>query len=249
MPVSLPPPSQPIPVFAGGARADAAADRASARRRDRGLGRLNRRRAPSRCSRSTSSASCGCSRRSPRLAARVTERVPAVKADVAAIGELLQLAHGSPRPATVRIGTPAPAARLLALVPGGAAALRRPLGAARGGQLHRVGLRQGAQRERRRRAGTDAVHAGDLDGLRARRRRPRPARRHPRRREPPRRERRAAATSALRSTATTTPRSTSTRCCTYARAIARDPHRFLVYYSRQVYARTATGIRRITGPR
>jgi membrane-bound lytic murein transglycosylase B len=35
----------------------------------------------------------------------------------------------------------------------------------------------------------------------------------------------------------------------YARAIAREPARFLVYYSRQVYARTATGIRRITGPR
>ena len=59
----------------------------------------------------------------------------------------------------------------------------------------------------------------------------------------------ARTTSARRSTATTTPRSTSTRCCRYARAIARDPHRFLVYYSRQVYARTANGIRRITGPR
>jgi membrane-bound lytic murein transglycosylase B len=35
----------------------------------------------------------------------------------------------------------------------------------------------------------------------------------------------------------------------YTRTIARDPRRFLVYYSRQVYARTATGVRRITGPR
>ena len=35
----------------------------------------------------------------------------------------------------------------------------------------------------------------------------------------------------------------------YARAIARDERRFLVYYSRQVYARTAAGVRRITGPR
>src|SRR4051812_49058383 len=50
----------------------------------------------------------------PDLAARVTGRVPAVKADVVAIGELMQLAHGSPRPSTVRIGTPAPAGRLLA---------------------------------------------------------------------------------------------------------------------------------------
>ena len=33
------------------------------------------------------------------------------------------------------------------------------------------------------------------------------------------------------------------------RAIARDSRRCLVYYSRQVYARTATGVRRISGPR
>ena len=35
----------------------------------------------------------------------------------------------------------------------------------------------------------------------------------------------------------------------YTRSIARDPRRFLVYYSRQVYARTGHGIRRMTGPR
>ena len=35
----------------------------------------------------------------------------------------------------------------------------------------------------------------------------------------------------------------------YTRRIARDPSAFYVYYSRQVYFRTATGSRRVTGPR
>src|SRR5262245_33975457 len=48
------------------------------------------------------------------LAGRVVERYPALADDIAAVRELQQLASGSPRPARIRIGPPAPAATLLA---------------------------------------------------------------------------------------------------------------------------------------
>jgi hypothetical protein len=35
----------------------------------------------------------------------------------------------------------------------------------------------------------------------------------------------------------------------YARQITRDPNAFNTYYSWQVYFRTPTGVRRVTGPR
>src|SRR5512133_1233525 len=73
-------------------------------------------------------------------------------------------------------------------LPRGAAALPRWLERAGGGQLHRVGVQQAPQREHRGRAGADAVHSLHVAGLRARRQRPRPARRRPRRRELPARE-------------------------------------------------------------
>src|SRR5262249_11147490 len=77
------------------------------------------------------------------------------------------------------------------LLPRGPAALRRPVEPARRRQLRRERLQQAPQRERYGGAGPDAVHAGDVAGLRSRRRRPRPSRRDPRRRELPARERRA----------------------------------------------------------
>ena len=184
----------------------------------------------------------------PALAARVTERVPAVKADVAAIADLLQLAHGSQRPATVRIAAPAPASRLLAWY----RAAQRRFGV-RWELLAAVNYTESAFGKVRSASGAGAQGpmqfmpatwaayglGGDVHD--------------------PHDAILGAANVLATSGARTDEAAALYRynhsslyvdaVLRYANAIARDPHRFLVYYSRQVYARTANGIRRITGPR
>ena len=248
VPLSLPPPSAPIP------RSPAALVRTlqqTERRLDAAIGDWDvsgRRRAPSRCSRSTSSASCGCSRGNLRCAARVTERVPAVKADVAAIGELMQLAHGSPRPSTVRIGTPAPAARLLAWY----RAAQRRFGV-RWELLAAVNYTESGFGKVRSASGAGAqgpmqfmpatwtayglggdVHDPHDAILGAANLLAATGARHDER---------------ARALPLQPLRALRRRGAALRARDRRDPHRFLVYYSRQVYARTANGIRRITGPR
>jgi soluble lytic murein transglycosylase-like protein len=184
----------------------------------------------------------------PRLAEHVTEQVPAVEADVAAIRELMQLAHGSPRPAAVHIGSPPPAGRLLAWY----RAAQRRFGV-RWELLAAVNYTESAFGKVRSASGAGAQGpmqfmpstwaayglGGDVHD--------------------PHDAILGAANVLALSGARTDERAALYRynhsalyvdaVLRYARAIARDPHRFLVYYSRQVYARTASGIRRITGPR
>jgi hypothetical protein len=184
----------------------------------------------------------------PRLAAQVVPRYPAVGDDVAALRELRQLAAGAPPPAVVRVGPPAPAPRLLAWY----RAAQRRFGV-RWQVLAAVNYVESAFGKVRSASGAGAegpmqfepgtwaryglggdVHdphdaiLGAADDLAA---------------NGARHDERAALyrynPSALYVDAV----------LRYAHAIARDPRRFLVYYSRQVYARTAAGVRRITGPR
>jgi hypothetical protein len=184
----------------------------------------------------------------PRLAARVAQRYRPVEDDVAAATELMRLARGSPRPATIRVGAPAPASRLLAWY----RAAQRRFGV-RWQLLAAVNYVESAFGKLRSASGAGAqgpmqfepatwaayglggdVHdphdailgAANLlaaDGARH----DEPAALYHYNPSP------LYVDAVLR----------------YARTIARDPRRFLVYYSRQVYARTAAGVRRITGPK
>ena len=160
----------------------------------------------------------------------------------------MQLAHGSPRPSTVRIGTPAPAARLLAWY----RAAQRRFGV-RWELLAAVNYTESGFGKVRSASGAGAqgpmqfmpatwtayglggdVHDPHDAILGAANLLAATGARHDERAALYRYNHSALYVDAV---------------LHYARAIARDPHRFLVYYSRQVYARTATGIRRITGPR
>ena len=129
----------------------------------------------------------------------------------------------------------------------GGAALWRALVGAGGGQLRRVGVRARAQRERGRRARADAVPPVDLEGLRPRRRHRRPARRDPRRGPLPHARGRAANVDRALFA--------YNHSSAYVRAVRRfaarmraDERTFLTYYAWQVYVRTPSGSRRITGP-
>jgi soluble lytic murein transglycosylase-like protein len=184
----------------------------------------------------------------PGLAARVVEEVPAVADDVAAIGALLRLSRGSPSPARIRVGPPAPADRLLAWY----RAAQRRFGV-RWQLLAAVNYVESAFGKVRSASGAGAqgpmqflpatweayglggdVHdprdaiLGAANYLAA---------------SGVRRDERAALFRYNHSTLYVDA------ILRYARAITRDPRRFLVYYSRQVYARTDAGVRRITGPR
>src|SRR5262245_9001197 len=183
----------------------------------------------------------------PALAARVAGRYPAVNDDVAAIAELMQLAAGSPRPHAIRLGRPAPASRLLAwyraaqrrfgvrwqllaavnYVESGFGKVRSASGAGAQGPMQFMPASWAAYG-----LGGDVHDAHDAI---------------------------LGAANLLESTGGRHDERAALyrynpswvyvdAVLRYARTIARDPHRFLVYYSRQVYARTATGIRRITGP-
>jgi membrane-bound lytic murein transglycosylase B len=184
----------------------------------------------------------------PELAARVVERYPAVENDVVAARELMQLGAGSPRPAHIRIGPAAPAARLLAWY----RAAQRRFGV-RWQLLAAVNYVESAFGKVRSASGAGAQGpmqfipaAWSAYGLGGDVHDPHDAIL-------------GAANLLAASNARHDERAALYRynpsslyadaVFRYTRAIARDPRRFLVYYSRQVYARTATGVRRITGPR
>jgi soluble lytic murein transglycosylase-like protein len=184
----------------------------------------------------------------PALAERVGERVPVVKDDVAAIAELMQLAKGSPRPAAFRIGRPAPASRLV----GWYRAAERRFGV-RWQLLAAVNYVESGFGKVRSASGAGAQGpmqfmpaswsafglGGDVhdphDAI-------------------------LGAANYLAAAGTRSDERTALyrynhssayvdAVLRYTRAIVRDPRRFLVYYSRQVYVRTGHGIRRVTGPR
>jgi soluble lytic murein transglycosylase-like protein len=184
----------------------------------------------------------------PRLAARVTERYPAAGDDVAAVSELMRLAAGSPRPSTVQVGPPPPARRLLAWC----REAQRRFGV-RWQLLAAVNYVESAFGKVRSASGAGAqgpmqflpatwtayglggdVHdphdaiLGAANYLAA---------------NGARRDERTALYLYNHSSLYVDA------VLRYTRAIARDSSRFLAYYSRQVYARTANGVRRITGPR
>ena len=136
--------------------------------------------------------------RRPALARRVLAALPAA----AARGGARQRAR-PPRAQPDRFRAQRPAAedrdrprrargRAALALPARLEALPGRPAAARRGQLRRVGLRPAPQPLDLRRPRPDAVHAGDLGGLRPRRRHRRPARRDPRRGELPARQRRPA---------------------------------------------------------
>ena len=184
----------------------------------------------------------------PELAEDVVERYPAAADDVAARRELGQLATGTPVPARVRVGPPASAGRLLAWY----REAQRRFGV-RWQLLAAVNYVESAFGKVRSASGAGAQGpmqflpstwsayglGGDVHD--------------------PRDAILGAANYLAASGARSDERAAlyrynhSTRyvdaVLRYARAIARDRTRFLVFYSRQVYARTADGVRRITGPR
>ena len=114
-------------------------------------------------------------------------------------------------------------------LPGGGHPVRRPVGGPGRDQRDRDRLRPQPQRLHGRCAGLDAVHARQLAGLRRRRQRGRPQgplqprRRDLRRRALPEGGRRRGGPRARRSSPTTTPTGTSTRCCARARFVAGLP--------------------------
>lgn len=184
----------------------------------------------------------------PLLAQRVVERYPPVEDDVVAARELRQLATGSRRPASVRVGPPAPASRLLASY----RAAQRRFGV-RWQLLAAVNYVESAFGKVRSASGAGAQGpmqflpgTWDAYGLGGDVHDPHDAILGA--------ANYLAASGARRSERAALHRyNHSARyvdaVLRYARAIARDPRRFLVYYSRQVYARTADGVVRITGPR
>ena len=117
-----------------------------------------------------------------------------------------------------------PHPRLPALdLPGRRHPVRRAVGGPRGDQRDRDELRAQPQRVQRGRDRLDAVHPLELEGVRSRRQRRRqegpvqPGRRDLRRGALPQGRRRVRKTSARRSSPTTTPTGTSTRCsCVHA---------------------------------
>ena len=184
----------------------------------------------------------------PRLAERVGKKFPAVEDDVRALGELVELSSGSPPPAIVRVGPPAPASRLLAWY----RAAQRRFGV-RWQLLAAVNYVESAFGKVRSASGAGAQ--GPMQflpatwaayGLGGNVHDPRDAILGA--------ANYLAASGARHDEGVALYRyNRSTRyvdaVLRYARTIARDPRRFLVLYSRQVYVRTAAGVRRITGPR
>jgi soluble lytic murein transglycosylase-like protein len=184
----------------------------------------------------------------PRLGEQVLERYPAVRDDVLAIRGLRRLSTGSPPPARVRVGPPAPAAKLLSWYRAGERrfGVRWQLLAAVNyvesafGKV-RSASGPGAQGPMQFMPATWAAYGlgGDVHD--------------------PRDAILGAANYLAESGVARDERAALYRynhstlyvdaILRYARAIAREPTRFLVYYSRQVYARTAAGVRRVTGPR
>jgi len=183
----------------------------------------------------------------PSLAARVVARYPAAGDDVTAVRELRQLAGGSPRPATVRVGPPAPASQLLAWY----RAAQRRFGV-RWQLLAAVNYVESAFGKVRSASGAGAQGPMQFElatwrayGLGGDVHDPHDAILGA--------ANMLAAAGARRDESAALYRYNPSSLYVdavrrYAHAIARDRRRFLVYYSRQVYARTATGLRRITGP-
>jgi len=184
----------------------------------------------------------------PELAARVAARSAVVEDDVNAVRELVRLSAGSPRPATIRVGSAAPASRLLAWY----RAAQRRFGV-RWQLLAAVNYVESAFGKVRSASGAGAQGPMQFEpatwaayGLGGDVHDPRDAILGA--------ANLLAAAGARRDEGAALYRYNRSSLYVdavlrYARTITRDPRRFLVYYSRQVYARTAVGVRRITGPR